>query len=113
MKTFIEAGELPESEKVYLKKDFTGWRVVEPLSLEGKIIWKNVFNIKGFVVLAYILLLLLIIYLTYHEQIGNYERVIKNPCSFCTTCQSYCSGLIKNISFDKDWSIDIKEADDK
>ena len=39
----IEATQLPADEKVYLKKDFLGWRVVHPIKNEdGSYNWFNV-----------------------------------------------------------------------
>lgn len=43
MKNIFKAEELPENEKVYLKKDFKGWRVVHPIKNEDGTI--NLFNI--------------------------------------------------------------------
>jgi hypothetical protein len=93
-----------DNEKVYLKKDWSGWRVVEPLFLKdenGKIDWKtwswrNFFSKKGFVTLAYLLILLLLIWLAVKEQIVNYHNFMRNPCKFCTDCQSYAIGYLNN-----------------
>ena len=41
-KKIIEASELPNDEKVYLKKDFLGWRIVHPIKNEdGSWNWPN------------------------------------------------------------------------
>lgn len=91
MNKIIESNELPLEEKVYLKKDFFGWRVVEP--------WKNpetgkinyfVLLTGGKKALAIFLFLMLLIgvgYLGYKEQIQNYKTVLDNPCSYCKDCQ--------------------------
>ena len=61
----IEAGELPSEEKVYLKKDWLGWRVVEPWkSDDGKISWFN-FILGGKRALLFLVIVLIIIFLNY------------------------------------------------
>jgi hypothetical protein len=79
-------------EKIYLKKGWLGWRVVEPIVLKnketGKIdwstwSWKNFLNKKGFITLGIIILFLLIGWLAFHEAITNYHTVMSNPCQFC------------------------------
>lgn len=96
-----------ENEKVYLKKDWLGWRVVEPLYLkdaEGKVdwktwSWKNFLNKKGFVTLGFLLLLLLFLYLGFQEQINNFRAVMNNPCSFCIDCQTQVNSMLKNFTY--------------
>lgn len=82
--------DLPENEEVWLKKDWFGWRVVEPVNHPEtkKVIWKNLFNKKGFLMLGILLLLLGLGYLGYHEQIDNYKKVMNDPCSYCSDCQN-------------------------
>ena len=81
---------MPSEENIYLKKDFLGWRVVEPIKdpQTGKIIVKNIFNKKGFALLFFLLLILGSCYLAYKEQINNYRTVISNPCSLCSDCNN-------------------------
>ena len=99
MGKIIEAGELPDSEKVYLKKDFLGWRVVEPIIYPDsrKFIWKNFFNKKGFVILLFLLLLGGLGYLAFKESINNYKEVMTNPCAYCTSCQEQTRKVIANL----------------
>jgi len=41
-KRIIEASELPEQDNVFLKKDFLGWRIVNPIKNEdGSWNWVN------------------------------------------------------------------------
>ena len=101
MAKFIEAANLPESEKVYLKKDFMGWHVVEPIKLDGKIVWKNVFNKKGFVSLIFILAVLGLVYLAYHEQIVNYKTIMDNPCPYCKDCQAQVRQMVSDLKNNK------------
>jgi len=95
MKKIIRAEELPQGEIVYLKKDMFGWRTVEPVTNPetGKVIWRNFFNPRGFVMLAILLLLLGIGYLAFKEQLINYHEVISNPCAFCKDCTSFAEQL--------------------
>lgn len=38
----IEANQLPENEKVYLRKGFNGWKVIHPIKNDdGSTNWKN------------------------------------------------------------------------
>lgn len=119
MGKIIEAGELPIKEKVYLKKDFLGWRVVEPIvdPETKKFVWKNFFNKKGFAVTIFILLLMGVSYLAFKEQVANYEMVINNPCAYCKSCQEHTREVIGNLSFNNFKDIDFGEllvnADEK
>ena len=38
----FEASELPENEKIYLRKTFDQWQVVYPYTTENKLNWKNI-----------------------------------------------------------------------
>ena len=91
MSKIINAGDLPQGEVVYLKKDYFGWRVVEPIidPKTNKFIWKNFLNKKGFVFLGFLLLLLGIGYLAYGEQISNYYEVMHNACKYCPLSSDY------------------------
>ncbi len=48
-KKIIRAEELPEQEKIFLRRDFLGWRVVYPWKNEdGTLNWRNILtNGKG------------------------------------------------------------------
>lgn len=98
MGKIIEAAELPHEEKIYLKKDFLGWRVVEPIidPETKKFIWKNFFNKKGFIALLFILMLLGVCYLAFKEQVDNYKRVMNEPCSFCKDCQAQARKVLES-----------------
>ena len=90
MKT-IEAGNLPEGEKVYLKKDFLGWRVVNPIRNEdGSMNWFNlIFGSKSNLLFLVILLIFgVALYFGINELIGAYKDVAANPCAFCEDCYS-------------------------
>jgi len=88
MKNIIEAGELPCDEKVYLKKDWLGWRTVEPYSIDGK---TNYFNLllggrRGLFTLVITLAVLALLYMGVNELIGFYKIIAENPCDFCKDC---------------------------
>jgi len=74
-----------DNEKIYLKKDWTGWRVIEPITdPETKVfIWKNFLSKKSFLLLIVLLIIFLSLYLAFQEQYNNYKNVIENPCDFC------------------------------
>lgn len=104
MNKMIQKVEI-NGEKVYLKKDFLGWRTVEPIidnvgnpverkhlinKLKSKeVSFKNNWmqfisgGKRGLVILITLLVLLGIIYLGVREQIDNYRIIAKNPCQFC------------------------------
>lgn len=100
-KKIIEASELPEGEKVYLKKDSSGWRVVEPIRDEqGKFKWKRFMlgtkRERRF--MYFIIFLAIVSYLAFDEQLNNYKRVMDNPCAFCNSCQEQTNQVIRNLS---------------
>jgi hypothetical protein len=83
-------------EVIYLKKDYFGYRIIEPVKdpETNKIIWKNVLSKKGFLTLGVLLIILLSLYLAFKEQLGNYNKVMDNPCNYCKTCQDYARTFI-------------------
>lgn len=100
MGKIIESQDLPEGTKVYLKKDWTGWRVVEPIKDQnGKFLWKRIFlgTTKERVFLGFIALIVLLGYLAVDEQIDNYKRVMDNPCAYCNSCQEQTRSVIDNM----------------
>lgn len=85
MKKIIESKELPTDEKIYLRKGWAGWRVVEPIKdpKTNKFIWRNFLNRKGFVSLIWVILILFFSYMAFQEQLTNYKNVLENPCDYC------------------------------
>jgi hypothetical protein len=77
-------------EKIYLKKDWTGWRTIEPIidPETKKFSWKGFLNKKGFLTLGYLLFLLLVLWLAFREQLINYHEIVSNPCNYCFDCMS-------------------------
>jgi hypothetical protein len=89
-KTWIEASELPEGEKVYLKRDFLGWRTVEPWKNDDGTI--NKFNLllggkRNLFVLVIILIVALSIYLAAHETLVNYNAMSEELSYYYASCQ--------------------------
>ena len=91
MKNVFEAGDVPSEEKVYLKKDSFGWRVINPIRdpETNKI---NKFNLffggkKNLYMLIFLFILFALIFIGVKELIADYKLVADDPCSFCTDCQ--------------------------
>ena len=95
----IEAEDLPENERVYLKKDFLGWRVVEPIRdpETKKINWFNLLvgGKKGLAWLVAIIIIAGLFYLGVTELIGAYKEVALNPCLYCSDCHAQTSAVIE------------------
>ena len=97
-KKIIETSELPLGEKVYLKKDFLGWRVVHPIKDEsGKINWFNlIFGSKSnLLFLIIVALLALALYLGVTELISTYKAIAANPCDYCSEIKDCATNLLK------------------
>lgn len=75
-----------KGETIYLKKGWTGYRVVEPLKdpETNKLMIRNFFNKKGFITLFWLIFFLTLFYLTFNEQLNNYKNVLEDPCKFCS-----------------------------
>lgn len=113
----IEASNLPQEEKVYLKKDILGWRVVEPIinPETKKINWSGVFNKKGMVSLIFILVIIGLLYFGFQEQIKNYKEVMNNPCKYCKDCQQQTKEYINKYgsyyNIPINFSLGMKDGD--
>jgi hypothetical protein len=80
MGKIFEAGELPEHEKVYLKKDIFGWRVVEPPTKWYHYLFGSKRNVF---VLSFILIIALLFYLGIGEINKGCQDMANDPCSYC------------------------------
>lgn len=90
-KKIIETSELPLGEKVYLKKDFLGWRVVYPIKNEdGTWNWFNIiFGSKSNLLFLIIVFLLGIgLYFGVTELIETYKQIAASPCDYCSLYNS-------------------------
>lgn len=106
MGSIIKAEDLPEKDKVYLKRDIIGWRVVEPWKDPdtNKINWFNLLT-GGKRNLAFLFILLImgsILYLGTTELRNNYRTVLKNPCGYCQDCRLHNLTTIRNVGFNPD-----------
>lgn len=85
----IEAAQLPESEKIYLKKDWLGYRIVYPRrNPDGTLNWSNILfggKRNGVRLLCY-LFLIAALYVGVNDLISSYQTVAANPCEFCSAC---------------------------
>lgn len=75
MNKIYEAGDIPLDDKVYLKKDLFGWRVVNPAINPStkKINWINMI-LGGWRNFLVILFIVLIILLHLHEDAKNFNE---------------------------------------
>jgi len=100
--SWVEASQLPENEKVFLKKDFMGWRVVEPWKNEdGSINWFNLLvgGKKNLFILLFIMIITFLFYVGINEMISNYKIIAEEPCKYCLSCFDNNNPLTKiNIS---------------
>lgn len=83
----IEVRDLPEGDKVYVKKDWFGWRIVQPLRNEdGSINYMNLLvgGKRNFFTLVLILVILLT-YL-YGTSVMNKDLrfIAAHPCEVCS-----------------------------
>jgi len=100
----IEASEIPNEEKVYLKKDILGWRVVHPIKNEdGTTNWFNlIFGSKSNMVFLIMLLIVgVALYFGVNELLSAYKDVNANPCLYCEDCANF----FNNIK--SDWGVAV------
>lgn len=94
MKKIINAREVPESEKVFLKKSFDGWRVVHPFKKEdGTTDWFVVFTGGtwwNFFKTLLIVLLILAVTLSYAHDTQECRDLMENLCDYATNITDYC-----------------------
>ena len=99
-----EASEIPENEKIYLKKDFLGWRIVNPIKNDnGKI---NMINLlfggwRNFLFLFVILLFISGFIYVYDHDTQELMKVAENPCLYCSfdyDITEYNISELKNLS---------------
>jgi len=101
MGKIIEAADIPEGDKVYLKKGMFGYRVVEPWKYpDGR---KNYFNLlfggkKNVIILIILILGYTMVYFGIQELISNYKIIADDPCSFCTSCHEQTRRVIDNLN---------------
>ena len=97
----FEASELPLNEKVYLKKDFLGWRNVNPIRNEDNSI--NYINLifggyRSFLSLLFILILIAIFFYGFYEAVNSMRAIVEDPCKACNLAsyKSIPEEILKN-----------------
>jgi hypothetical protein len=117
MTKIIEASQLPEKEKVYLKKDMFGWRTVEPIKdpETNKI---NLYNLitggkRNLVWLIFVFVALAVLYYGITELIDNYKTIADNPCDYCEDCYAQTRQVINDISQEQYASWEVPEVMDE
>lgn len=96
-KKIIEVSELPEGEKIYMKKDFLGYRIVHPINdpETGKIIWINLLvgGWRNLITLLVLVSFLIWIQWDMHNKLQEYvdkcDMAMKEPVQFCETIGFY------------------------
>jgi len=90
MEKYIPAERLPVDEKVYLKKDFLGWRVVHPIKDENnKINWVNLIfgGKRNFFILIMAITIVMVAIFSYSHDVNAvkdfYAEIAHNPETFC------------------------------
>ena len=89
-----------EGERVYLKKDFLGWRIINPIKIEGKINYINLLfgGYRNLILLIIFILIVVSLYFGVNEIIYSYKLIADNPCKFCSDCMGVKDGLPYNLS---------------
>ena len=84
MKNQIKQTEI-EGEKIYLRKDFFGWRTVNPIKNDdGTINWKNLWLGNRKVIIYTVIWLLIMGFIFYgvNEMVSSCRDMAKNPCKY-------------------------------
>ena len=87
-KDIIEAGDLPQDERIYMKKDFLGWRVVYPIkNPNGSINWFNLITggKRNLIFTLIMIAFVLGFFWVYNHDTAEMQKVVKAPCSYCPT----------------------------
>ena len=68
-----------EGEKVYLKKDILGYRIVNPIKIDGKINWINLLfgGKRNLVILIIYMVILLLLYIGIKDIMTSCELIAK------------------------------------
>tara|TARA_Y100000310_G_C20355562_1_gene656477 strand:- start:216 stop:587 length:372 start_codon:yes stop_codon:yes gene_type:complete len=112
MKNIVEAADIPLNEKVYLKKDGFGWKVVEPVKdpETGEIIWSNFFSKRMLFVSGIYAIIALLLWVGINDLTSSYKDAAENPCDYCSLNNNIDlnSSHINNLKLIPDF--DISEA---
>lgn len=105
-KGIIEASELPEQEKIYLKKDIFGYRVVEPPKQ-----WYHwiIGSKRNLFILIILLVIASLFYVGIKEIVSGCKEMASNPCVYCNTNIPF-ENRLSNRSFVIVGDVDGKET---
>jgi len=83
MENKIESTEI-NNEKIYLRKNFLGWKVVYPIKIDGKFNKKNLWlGSRGTIIFTIIFILLMsFIFYGVNEMVSSCRDMAKNPCEY-------------------------------
>lgn len=92
-----------EGEKVYLKKDSMGWRVINPTKIDGKTNYCNLIlgGKRNILTLIVLLLIVASFLLAYGELSKQCNDMIENPCDYSyfqnfSECRNSVLGGVKS-----------------
>jgi len=99
----IEAAELPEEDKVYLKKDLFGWRTIEPWKdpANDRINWFNFLlgGKRNLATLAFVLIIIGLLALGFNEVVSGMRDIVAQPCNYCQGySQSSAGGSLAGLN---------------
>ena len=96
MKNKIESTEI-NGEKIYLKKNFLGWKVVYPIKIDGKFNKKNLWlGSRGTIIFTIVFILLMaFIFYGVNEMVSSCRDLAKNPCKYTNLD---CSNKLSNYT---------------
>jgi len=102
VKKIFEAGELPEGERVYLKRGwFGGWVQVFPFKNEdGSINWKNAIfgGERNFIWLVIFLAFISFLILGVWEVWPQMMDIVRDPCTYCRAIEESTRYVVPNLS---------------
>lgn len=90
-----------EGEKIYLRKDMFGWRVVNPIkNSDGTFNWKNLWFGNRKVIIFTIIWLLIMAFIFYgvNEMLSSCKDMSKNPCNYFNLDCSIFHKSLDNIN---------------
>ena len=96
MEGIIEARNLPENDKVYLRKGMFGYRVVHPCKNEdGKVNKVNLIvgGWGNFFILIFILLILLSLFAGVKQMLSSCKDMSENPCKYFGSLECVSSSV--------------------
>lgn len=96
---YIEAQDLPEGEKVYLRRDWLGWKQVYPVKQDGKFNYMNLLfgGKRNLIFLILLIILVSLIYLGVQELNSGLKEIAEDPCSYCFLNQPTTTSPFPNL----------------